>query len=288
MSAPHPYTAYDFTDEYSREEVVGAELVAETVVQPSPGAHIENFTDASQRRLLAAAIRHIATQRDLADLDRATCQHALELVAANRAHLAYYDGKSRRLWRETCPLREKSSAWSPLAGVPPASTNRLFGGSSFSDLEGVTGYAARNAITQVEEVAAVHARYRVMVDDPPGTGTERLIAQPIRDSIGEVQAVLVLVRNGNASPFSSREAHLLDGFSRQVGPLFESFCLERHPEHSGYRASPRALRGGEFLHPRTKPAELFRRARQAKEGRLYIGLAVALVISLALLVSLFG
>lgn len=156
-------------------------------------------------RGIAAAIRHLAMQRDLLGLATVTANSAAELARAERAQCLFYNGESRTLWAEAR------------------------GGESdgeYDDLQGLAGLAARTGTARMCVRAENDPAYRRSVDDPLGDGTEHLIAQPIVDLDGTTHAVVVVARDARRPMFDASDVAALAEWVRHASPLFHAVDLE--------------------------------------------------------------
>ncbi|MFN0246888.1 MAG: biotin/lipoyl-binding protein, partial [Kofleriaceae bacterium] len=100
--------------------------------------------------------------------------------------------------------------------------------------------------------------YRAMVDDPAGSGNERLALQPVRDRDQNIHAVLVAVREPSSPPFSPEDQRLLLAVAEAWGPYIHQLALEADA------ADARERRRGE-----TSGGEIFRQeaiAHMVKRG----------------------
>jgi len=173
------------------------------------------FVDASsewadQSRALVAGVRRLAMQSDLLGMAEVAAETAAELGHASRARCYYFHAEESVLWTHE--------------------------GEEFSASEGLSGAAARSARVQVIECAQRSPIYRREVDDRSGSGTERILAQPIVAASGETHAVVVIARNSAIHPFSAPEIALLGLWAEQVAPLFHMLHVEGQADEAQLQA----------------------------------------------------
>jgi len=173
--------------------------------RPGPGAEL---TDPVRLGRLAAAARGIALQRSASDVARAIAAETPDLVDANRATCLFFDADAGLLWSGHDP--DQPGVESPIAGV--------------------VGFAARTGAAVFVERAAADPRYRKEIDDPGGSGDERLAAVPIVDPNGEAHAVVLVARDGRAPAFDAADRDLLLAFAARIAPVLDAFALEAKAE----------------------------------------------------------
>ncbi|HET6585535.1 MAG TPA: HlyD family efflux transporter periplasmic adaptor subunit [Nannocystaceae bacterium] len=149
---------------------------------------------------LVGGVRRLAMQREITGMAAVAAETAAELAQAIRARWYYFQA-------------EESLLWSDAGGEYPATL-------------GLAGFAARFQRTRVAQHARLDPSYCAAVDDPDGTGTERVLAQPIVATNGETHAVVVVARSGSLPPFSSADVAALSMWAEQVAPLFHMLHLE--------------------------------------------------------------
>lgn len=126
---------------------------------------------------------------------RAAIAAVVELVGADRARCLYCDEESGLVW---------SGAGTDEA-EGPAST-------------GIAGFAVRAVAGVVVPRAADDALYRAEIDNPGGTGRERLIAQPVAGPDGHVHAVLIALRDEARPPFTHVDLDKLEALASAWAP----------------------------------------------------------------------
>src|SRR5262249_50310164 len=79
-------------------------------------------------------------------------------------------------------------------------------------------------------VALAHAagddpRFVGAIDDPSGDASDRLVAQPVHGSDGEIHAVLVGTRRARRAPFGPMDLAVLGRFARLVTPVLDQLSI---------------------------------------------------------------
>lgn len=148
---------------------------------------------------LVDGVRRIALQRDLVGMAAVAAECAAELAHGVRARCYYVHLEQELLWT---PDGDEFSA------------------------RGLAGLAVRLRQSRVASRAQAEPSYCREIDDPEGSGGERLLAQPILASSGEVHAVVVVARGPALPPFSAAELAVLALWAEQVAPLFHMLHLE--------------------------------------------------------------
>jgi membrane fusion protein (multidrug efflux system) len=143
--------------------------------------------------------RKLAAATDLKQLEALALHATLELVDADRGTCQFLDGEGG-LWRQA------------QRGDPYADGRARCG---------LAGFAARTRTQVVAERVDRDLRWVASVDDPPGDGTERLVAQPVVGASGFVHAVLVAVRPGRRLAFTGADLACLRRFAALLAPFFD-------------------------------------------------------------------
>ena len=119
----------------------------------------------------------------------------VELVGADRARCLYCDEESGLVWSGAGTDEAES----------PVST-------------GIAGFAVRAVAGVVVPHAAADALYRAEIDNPGGSGRERLAAQPVAGPDGHVHAVLIAIRDEAHPPFTDAELDKLEALASAWAP----------------------------------------------------------------------
>ena len=158
---------------------------------------------------LVEGVRRMALQRELVGMAAVAAECAAELAHGVRARCYYVNLEQEQLWTpEGDPL----------------------------SMRGLAGLAARQRQSRVASRAQAEPGYCREIDDPEGSGGERLLAQPILATQDEVHAVVVVARSPALPPFGAAELSVLALWAEQVAPLFHMLHLEGIAEEA-HRAS---------------------------------------------------
>jgi hypothetical protein len=130
-----------------------------------------------------------------------------DILRADRARCLYYDDDSGTLWSETGDGDDETQASA-----------------------GVAGFAVRASTAVRLPRAAADPAYRSHVDDPAGTGEERLLIQPVKDRDGQIHAVLIAIREPSQPEFSDVDARMLAELSDAWAPFIHQLALESEVE----------------------------------------------------------
>ena len=187
-----------------------AEILIESVVtrapdipgtpSPSPDAVPTN-----RLRRIAGLIRHLALQRDLQGLGHIAETTTVDLIEADRCRCLFHSGEDGAMWTES------------KKGEPE---------SEYTSDQGIAGAAARSGIAREIPIAAADPSYSREIDDPQGTGQERILAQPVATPSGEVHAVLIIVREPHKPPFLPADRLTMEMWAEHAAPLFHMHYLE--------------------------------------------------------------
>jgi membrane fusion protein (multidrug efflux system) len=197
---------YRLTPELQAERV--RELIAQAIAQlPRQDAEAPTEADAIRTRQILEHAKRLGAQHDLAGAATAAIAAVEDLTGARRARCLYYDHESSTLWSED-----------DAAGEVRASL-------------GVAGLAVRLKSAIVLPHAADDPAYRAEVDDPAGSGRERLAVQPVADKTGVVQAVLIAVRDADQPPFADAELKKLEGLAEAWAPYVHQLARSAEAAH---------------------------------------------------------
>jgi multidrug efflux pump subunit AcrA (membrane-fusion protein) len=151
--------------------------------------------DPALAALVTAHGKAIGAAAEPDDAARAVIAAVVELVGADRARCLYCDDESGLVWSG--------------AGADDAES---------SVSAGLAGFAVRAVAGVVVPHAADDAMYRAEIDNPGGTGRERLAAQPVAGPDGHVHAVLIAIRDEARAPFTSAELDKLEALALAWAP----------------------------------------------------------------------
>jgi len=129
---------------------------------------------------------------------RAAIAAVISLIGADSARCLYCDEETGLVW---------SGAGTDDAEASEASVSA-----------GLAGFAVRAVAGVVVPHAADDALYRAEIDNPGGTGRERLAAQPVAGPDGHVHAVLIAVRDEAHPPFTDVDLGKLEALALAWAP----------------------------------------------------------------------
>lgn len=169
------------------------ELVAQAAARLPPLPPRE--PDPALAQLVREYARAISAEAEPDDAARAAIAAVVELVGADRARCLYCDDETGTVW---------SGAGADDAELPVSS--------------GIAGFVVRAVAGVIVPHAAEDALYRAEVDDPGGTGRERLAAQPVAGPDGHVHAVLIALRDETRPPFGHADLDKLEALAAAWAP----------------------------------------------------------------------
>jgi multidrug efflux pump subunit AcrA (membrane-fusion protein) len=145
--------------------------------------------------LVAEHAKAIGAATEPDDAARAAIAAVVELVGADRARCLYCDEESGLVWSGS----EADESEAPVSS-------------------GIAGFAVRAVAGVVVPHAADDALYRAEIDNPGGTGRERLAAQPVAGPDGHVHAVLIAIRDEWRPPFTHVDLDKLEALASAWAP----------------------------------------------------------------------
>jgi hypothetical protein len=132
---------------------------------------------------------------------RAAIAAVVELTGADRARCLYCDDETGLVWSGDAAGEGEGAG----DGEAPMSS-------------GIAGFAVRAVAGVIVPHAAEDALYRAEIDNPGGTGRERLAAQPVAGPDGHVHAVLIALRGEHRPPFSHADLDKLEALAAAWAP----------------------------------------------------------------------
>jgi multidrug efflux pump subunit AcrA (membrane-fusion protein) len=175
---------------------MAAERVSELMTQAAatlpplpPGEVAAAFT-----AIVDDHVRAIGAETEPTGAARAAIAAATALVGADRARCLYCDDERGAIWASTDDARE----------LPVTA--------------GLAGFAVRAGVGVAVPRADDDALYHAALDNPDGTGRERLAIQPVAGSDGHVHAVLIAVRDAARPAFTARELAALEALATGWAP----------------------------------------------------------------------
>jgi len=157
--------------------------------------------DPALAALVAAHAKTIGAAAEPDDAARAAIAAVIELVGADRARCLYCDEDTGQVWSGA------DADTADTADTADASVSA-----------GLAGFAVRTVAGVVVPHAADDALYRAEIDNPGGTGRERLAVQPVAGPDGHVHAVLIAVRDEDRPPFTGAELDKLEALASAWAP----------------------------------------------------------------------
>ena len=151
--------------------------------------------DPALAALVAEHAKAIGAAAEPDDAAKAAIAAVVELVGADRARCLYCDEESGLVWSGAGTDEPES----------PVST-------------GIAGFAVRVVASVVVPHAAADALYRAEIDNPGGSGRERLAAQPVAGPDGHVHAVLIAIRDETRPSFTDAELDKLEALASAWAP----------------------------------------------------------------------
>lgn len=173
-------------------------------------------------RQIVEHAKRFGVQTELAGAATVVAAAIVDVCRADRARVLYFDDESGTLWDET----------NGGADEVPASA-------------GLAGYVVRTGMPLALERAASDPAYRPPVDDPAGSGEERLAIQPVRDRDQHIHAVLFAVRDAKEPPFTAADQRLLQSLAEAWQPYVHQLAQESHARAKADELS--AEQGGELF-----------------------------------------
>jgi multidrug efflux pump subunit AcrA (membrane-fusion protein)/CheY-like chemotaxis protein len=158
------------------------------------GSHVAKINAASEPDAVAREVKVAITS----------------LVGADRARCIYCDEESGDLWSGTVVHSEEDDPLEP--AMPPG-------------LGGIAGFASRSVSAIALPRAGGDPLYDPRVDDPEGTGRERIALQPVVGPDGHVHAVLVAVRAEDRPPFTSEDLDKLEALALAWSPSLMALSM---------------------------------------------------------------
>jgi HlyD family secretion protein/GAF domain len=139
---------------------------------------------------------------------RAAIAAVVELVGADRARCLYCDEENGLVWSGAGTPEVADGAAGADPGDPPESRVSA----------GLAGFAVRAIAGVVVPHAADDSMYRAEIDNPGGTGRERIAVQPVTGPDGHVHAVLIALRDPRRPPFTETDLDKLEALASAWAP----------------------------------------------------------------------
>ncbi|HUH04789.1 MAG TPA: HlyD family efflux transporter periplasmic adaptor subunit [Kofleriaceae bacterium] len=170
---------------------------------------LESEVQARRIQRIIELTRSLAGQTDPTAVE-ASCTAAIrELADADRAYCLYFDAEQGAMWSAGVAARE--------------------GDDERRAVHGIAGFCARTGAIVSAERAGGDPRYRSAVDDPGGSGDDRLLVGPVRSG-DDVHAVFIAVRRASRPAFGDLERAQLAELAAQSGPFLSQLSLHLEAE----------------------------------------------------------
>jgi HlyD family secretion protein len=177
-----------------------SELVAQAAARLPPLPPRE--PDPALAALVGEYAKTIGSETEPDGAARAAIAAVVELVGADRARCLYCDEETGLVW----------------SGAAAPDGNGEADDAEASVSSGIAGFAVRAVAGVIVPHAAEDALYRAEIDNPGGTGRERLAAQPVAGPDGHVHAVLIAVRDEHRPPFNHADLDKLEALAAAWAP----------------------------------------------------------------------
>jgi multidrug efflux pump subunit AcrA (membrane-fusion protein) len=151
---------------------------------------------------------------------------------------------------------------------------------------GIAGFAVRAVAGVIVPHAAEDALYRAEIDNPGGTGRERLAAQPVAGPDGHVHAVLIAVRDEHRPPFNHADLDKLEALAAAWAPYLLQLSMRIEADQI---LGDRLDRGPSDMFRQEAIVHLVRRGQRGDVVRVHPGwVHAAYWLVLASLLALVG
>jgi membrane fusion protein, multidrug efflux system len=158
--------------------------------------------DAALAAMVSEHARTIGAASEPDAAAQAAVAAVLALVGADRARCLYCDEETGLMW----------------PGTGDDDTERPVSA-------GLAGFAVRTVAGVVVPRAGDDALYQAEIDNPGGTGRERLATQPVAGPDGHVHAVLIAVRDEHRPPFSHADLEKLEALASAWAPYILQLAM---------------------------------------------------------------
>lgn len=220
---------------------------------------------------------------------RAATAAVVQLIGADRARCLYCDDESGQLWSGVPEGGDEGGNESGDEGGDEGGSEgggEGGGDSAAPAWSGIAGFAARAVAGVIVPHAAEDALYRAEVDDPGGTGLERLAVQPVTGPDGHVHAVLIAVRDETRPPFGHADLDKLEALAAAWSPYVLQLSMRVEADQI---LGDRLERGPSDMFRQEAIVHLVRRGQRGDVVRVHPGwVRAAYWLVLASLIALLG
>jgi multidrug efflux pump subunit AcrA (membrane-fusion protein) len=173
------------------------ELLAQASSRLPPGPPVDRDPPPE----IAAIAKRIGEEGELSGAAKVAAAAAQELVGADRVRCLFCDEDTGALWAEGEEEHEAQAS------------------------VGLAGFAVRTITTVAVPHAAADALFLKSLDDPQGSGRERLLVQPVAGLDGHVHAVLIAIRHESKAPFGAVEIAAIEALATAWAPYVEQLAM---------------------------------------------------------------
>ncbi|HEV7555914.1 MAG TPA: HlyD family efflux transporter periplasmic adaptor subunit [Kofleriaceae bacterium] len=150
---------------------------------------------------IQAMAQQIGNENDLAGAAAVAQKGVAELVGADRVRCLFCDEDTGALWAEGEESHESTAS------------------------VGLAGFAVRTSAGIAVPRAAEDSLFRREVDDPAGTGRERLLVQAVTGLDGHVHAVVIAIRNEQRPPFGAPDLEAIEALASAWAPYLQQLAM---------------------------------------------------------------
>ena len=150
---------------------------------------------------IQAMATEIGNENDLAGAAANAQKVVAQLVGADRVRCLFCDEDTGALWAEGEESHESTAS------------------------VGLAGFAVRTSAGIAVPRAAEDSLFRREVDDPTGTGRERLLVQAVTGLDGHVHAVVIAIRNEQRPPFGAAELEAIESLASAWAPYLQQLAM---------------------------------------------------------------
>ena len=193
-------------------------------------------------RQIVEYAKKFGAQTELATAAAVVESAVIDVGRAMRARVLYFDETSGTLWAETKSGADES----------PASV-------------GLAGFVVRTGMPLSLDKASADPSYRASVDDPAGTGDERLAIQPVRDRDNNIQALMIAVRVVRDPPFSAEDMRLLQDLADAWQPYLHQLASDANAR---VKAESRSAEDGGEIFRQEAISHMIRRGHEGDVVRV--------------------
>lgn len=216
---------------------------------------------------------------------RAAIAAVVHLVGADRARCLYCDDESGQLWSGATEPGDGDNGGDGGEGVDGGEGGGE-DGERTPGWSGIAGFAARAVAGVIVPHAAEDALYRPEIDNPGGTGRERLAVQPVVGPDGHVHAVLIALRDANRPPFGHADLDRLEALAAAWAPYVLQLSMRVEADQI---LGDRLDRGPSDMFRQEAIVHLVRRGQRGDVIRVHPGwVRAAYWLVLASLIALVG